>query len=192
MGTAQADPRAGLHPGAAGPVLFTPGPRHRSELHGSIVKRGSRWYLSYKAVDGRWLQRAADTGDEAEARKVLADVEETAQVQRDAGVSGPLNVRQYAKTWIARREELFAKDGQQHRELEGERRTIRSCRAHRARARVVRRAHTPKTGGVLSIRIRTGKWVEARGVELCRDANQTERLLHIQELASWVIRPPPP
>jgi len=34
--------------------------------------------------------------------------------------------------------------------------------------------------------------VEAAGVEIYRDANQTERLLHDQELASRVIRLPPP
>jgi hypothetical protein len=34
--------------------------------------------------------------------------------------------------------------------------------------------------------------VEAAGIEIYRDVNETERLLHDQELASWVIRLPPP
>jgi hypothetical protein len=37
-----------------------------------------------------------------------------------------------------------------------------------------------------------GGMVEAAGVEIYRDADQTERLLHDQELASWVIQLTPP
>jgi integrase len=81
---------------------------------GSIYVKGRRLYLSIKNADGQWRQLASglSVGDEARARKMLADLEKGAERERRVGKApdGPLTVAKWSAKWLEAREKVGVRD----------------------------------------------------------------------------------
>ena len=91
---------------------------------GSIYRRGNKLWLRYRDGAKRWRSAASgfDVGQEAEARKVLARVEERLEVGFDIteGETGTPTLGQYAKRWVQEREAQglpMAQENEQHLRL---------------------------------------------------------------------------
>ena len=82
-----------------------------------IFARGTKLWVRFKGLDGKWRNEPTDCvrGDEARAAKLLADLNDEIEKQRlpslaTIGIAAPLTLRAYSQRWIKNRTTQTAKD----------------------------------------------------------------------------------
>jgi integrase len=82
---------------------------------GSIFVRGTKLWLKFKNISGKWNNRSSgfDVGKEAQAQELLDKTEAKIRARKDAGeteADGPLTVRSYSAKWLTRRDASMCVD----------------------------------------------------------------------------------